>query len=50
VQGRSNAEIAELLVVAKTTVSTHQRRIMDKLGVADLSSLIKFAIHHRLVH
>lgn len=50
VQGRSNAEIAELLVLAKTTVSTHQRRIMDKLGVSDLSSLIKFAIHHRLIH
>jgi DNA-binding response OmpR family regulator/DNA-binding CsgD family transcriptional regulator len=49
VQGRSNAEIAELLVLAKTTVSTHQRRIMDKLGISDLSSLIKFAIHHKLV-
>jgi DNA-binding NarL/FixJ family response regulator len=49
VQGRSNGEIAEILVLAKTTVSTHQRRIMEKLGVSDLSSLVKFAIQHNLV-
>jgi ATP/maltotriose-dependent transcriptional regulator MalT len=48
VQGRSNGEIAEILVLAKTTVSTHQRRIMEKLGVSDLSSLVKFAIQHNL--
>ncbi|HYF61921.1 MAG TPA: response regulator [Herpetosiphonaceae bacterium] len=49
VQGRSNGEIAEILVLAKTTVSTHQRRIMEKLGVSDLPSLVKFAIQHNLV-
>ncbi|HEY1015410.1 MAG TPA: response regulator [Herpetosiphonaceae bacterium] len=48
VQGRSNAEIAEVLVLAKTTVSTHQRRIMEKLGISDIPGLIKFAMRHRL--
>ncbi|MCI0396587.1 MAG: response regulator transcription factor [Chloroflexi bacterium] len=49
VQGRSNAEIATLLVLSKSTVSTYRQRIMDKLDIHDLPALVKFAIQHNLV-
>lgn len=49
VDGKSNAEIAELLTIARGTVSTYRRRIMDKLGVDDTPALIRFALQHNLV-
>ena len=48
-QGKSNSEITEILYLAKTTVSTYQRRIMEKLEVSDVSELIKFAARYNLV-
>lgn len=48
-QGKSNTEIGEKLYLAKTTVSTYRRRIMDKLGVEDLPSLIKLALQQQIV-
>ena len=48
-QGKTNAEIADLLVVARPTISTYRTRILNKLGLQDLPSLIKFAIEHRLI-
>ena len=47
--GKSNTEISELLFLAKTTVSTHRRRIMDKLDVEDLAGLVKVAMQYDLV-
>ncbi len=41
IQGKSNAEIVEALVLAKTTVSTYQRRIMEKLNVSDVAELVE---------
>ncbi|MCB9751540.1 MAG: response regulator [Myxococcales bacterium] len=49
VQGRSVKEIAYELGVARTTVSTHRKRILDKLGLQDLPSLVKLALVHGVV-
>jgi DNA-binding NarL/FixJ family response regulator len=48
VEGKSSAEIAEALFLSPKTVGTYRSRVMQKLGVNDLPSLIKFAILHGL--
>ena len=45
-RGKGNKEIASDLAIAPTTVSTHRTRIMEKLGVEDLPSLIRLALVH----
>ncbi len=49
VQGKSSAEIGELLFLSTKTVETYRLRLMQKLGVKDLAGLIKFAIKHGLI-
>lgn len=44
VEGYTTKEIAYELNLARSTVSTHRKRLMDKLGVEDLSSVIKLAL------
>jgi len=48
VEGKSSAEIAEILYLSPKTVETYRSRLMQKLGTSGLPSLIKFAIQHGL--
>lgn len=49
VTGRSVMEIAEELRLAPNTVSTYKGRLMEKLGQASLSDLVRYALRHGLV-
>jgi DNA-binding NarL/FixJ family response regulator len=47
-EGKTSAEIAALLSLSPKTVETYRSRLMQKLGVNDVPSLVKFAIQHGL--
>ena len=49
VEGRTSKEIARLVGVQPSTVDTYRSRIMAKLGVEDLPSLVRFAVRHGLI-
>ena len=48
VEGRSSAEIAGELSLSPKTIETYRSRMMHKLGISDLPSLVKFAIMNGL--
>jgi DNA-binding NarL/FixJ family response regulator len=48
-EGKSTAEIAQILPLSSKTVDTYRSRLMEKLGLKDLSALIKFALQHGLI-
>jgi len=49
VAGRTSKEIARLAGVQPSTVDTYRSRIMAKLGIEDLPSLVRFAVRHGLI-
>jgi DNA-binding NarL/FixJ family response regulator len=48
VEGATSASIANRLTLSPKTVETYRSRIMEKLGLHDIPSLVKFAIQHGL--
>jgi DNA-binding NarL/FixJ family response regulator len=46
VEGRTSAEVAERLSLSPKSVDTYRSRMMKKLEIEDLASLVKFAIRH----
>jgi len=48
-QGRSNAEIAELLVIADSTAKTHVKRILAKIDAHDRAQAVVFAYRSGLI-
>lgn len=42
--GKSNTHIAGIVGVTRSSVSTYQRRILDKLELEDTAALIQFAV------
>ena len=49
VQGYINKEIADLLHIGLSTVITHRKNIMDKLGMKSVSALTIYAVMHGYV-
>jgi DNA-binding NarL/FixJ family response regulator len=47
--GKTITEIAEILSLALTTVSTHRSRILSKLDLHNNSDLTRYAISHHIV-
>jgi DNA-binding NarL/FixJ family response regulator len=48
VGGKSSREIADILYLSPKTVETYRSRLMNKLGIRDLPSLVKLAIREGL--
>jgi DNA-binding NarL/FixJ family response regulator len=44
--GKSNAAAASILGLSPRSVETYRLRVMQKLGIEDLPTLVKFAIRH----
>ena len=47
-EGKSSAEVAELLHISVRTVDTHRHNLMSKLEIHSIAGLTKFAIRHGL--
>ncbi len=48
-QGYTNQEIADQLTLSIKTVQAHRANVMEKLGLRDITHLVRFAISHRLI-
>ncbi len=49
VQGQSNQQIADAMVISLATVKAHISNILSKLGVSSRTEAIAYAIKHKLV-
>lgn len=49
VQGYTSREIAEKLTISIKTVETHRANIMTKLGVSNVSSLVRLAVEQDII-
>jgi DNA-binding NarL/FixJ family response regulator len=48
VEGATTSEISASLSLSKSTINTYRSRLMRKLDIGDMASLVKFAIQHGL--
>jgi len=48
VEGKTSREIGHMIHLAPSSVQTYRTRLMMKLGVSDVPSLVKFALEHGL--
>ncbi len=48
-EGHSNQEIADKLVVSIKTVQAHRAAVMRKLGLRDVTHLVRYTIRRGLV-
>jgi RNA polymerase sigma factor (sigma-70 family) len=48
-EGKTSQQIAKRLSISPKTVDTYRSRLMHKIGVADVASLVRFAIQHEVI-
>jgi PAS domain S-box-containing protein len=48
-EGKSTKEVAALLLISYKTADSHRSRIMEKLGVHETASLVRYAIRQGIV-
>jgi DNA-binding NarL/FixJ family response regulator len=49
VEGRTNAQVAEILFISAKTVDNHRTHLMEKLGVHNTAELLRYAAKHGLL-
>jgi DNA-binding NarL/FixJ family response regulator len=49
VEGKTNAQIADMLCISPKTVDNHRTRMMEKLGLHGTAELVRFAAKHKLL-
>ena len=49
-EGRSTKQVAELLGISVKTAESHRSRIMHKLGVHEVASLVRYAVRRGMIH
>ena len=49
VEGRTSKEIAAIVGVKPSSIDTYRSRLMSKLEINDIPSLVRLAIRHGLV-
>ena len=49
VDGKKTKEISEILIIAETTVNTHRKNIMQKLGINNTAGIVLFAVQQKIV-
>ena len=48
-EGLTNHEIADKIFVSVTTVETHRKNLLLKLGAKNVAELVKLAIYHKII-
>ncbi len=48
-EGMTNQDIADHLRISIKTVQAHRANVMDKLGLHDITQLVRFALRHGLI-
>jgi DNA-binding NarL/FixJ family response regulator len=48
-EGYTNQEIADKLVLSVKTIQAHRSNVMEKLGLHDITHLVRFALRHGLI-
>ncbi len=48
-EGHTNQEIANQLMLSIKTVQAHRANVMEKLGLRDVTHLVRFALRHGLI-
>jgi len=49
VEGKTSKEVAAIVGVKPSSIDTYRSRIMAKLELTDLASLVRFAIRHGVI-